>query len=107
MSITMKFNGGSISAFHPCGAVYHSSSSGTAIYVFFIFANNAGDGITSSTLANFTLDSGNPELFQHTPDPTTADINYSRLVYSKLDLIRAEPTLVMSTWRKHRRLCQI
>ncbi|KIM48570.1 hypothetical protein M413DRAFT_437782 [Hebeloma cylindrosporum] len=61
MSITMKFNG-------------------TAIYVFFILANNAGD-----------------ELFQHAPDLSRTDIDYNQLVYSKEALINAEHTLVIST----------
>ena len=76
---------------------YHPFSAGTAIYIFFILANNVGDGITSLTLANFTMDTGSPELFQHTPDLTTTDIDYNQLVYWKRDLSHAEHTLVIST----------
>jgi len=70
---------------------------GFAIYVYFILANNAGDGITSLTLANFTLDNGNPFLFQHAPDLTTTEIQYNQLVYSKTNLVNANHTLVIST----------
>ena len=78
-------------------SIHHSSPPGTAIYVFFILANNAGDGITSLTLANFTLDGTNPELYQHAPDLSRMDIDYNQLVYSKQDLINAEHTLAIST----------
>lgn len=77
--------------------IHHPFSVGTAIYVFFILANNAGDGITSLTLANFTLDGTSPELYQHALDLTRTDIDYNQLVYSKQDLINAEHTLVIST----------
>ena len=77
--------------------IYHPFPAGTAIYVFFILANNAGEGITTLTLANFTLDGNNPELFQHSPNLTRTDLEYNQLVYSKQDLINAEHTLVIST----------
>lgn len=56
-------------------------------------------GMTTVTLANFTLDGTTPELFQHTPDPIWMDtgIDYNQLVYSKHDLLNAEHTLVIST----------
>ncbi|PPQ88330.1 LOW QUALITY PROTEIN: hypothetical protein CVT25_012441 [Psilocybe cyanescens] len=78
ISITMKFNG-------------------TAIYVFFVLANNEGDGITTLTLANFTLDGKAPQLFQHAPDLTSQDIEYNQLVFSQTNLINAQHTLVIST----------
>ena len=77
-------------------STHHSTSAGTAIYVFFILANNAGSGITALTLANFTLDGTNPELYQHPPDLMRTDIDYNQLVYSKQDLVNAEHTLVIS-----------
>jgi hypothetical protein len=78
MNITMQFNG-------------------TAIYVFFILANNAGDGITTLTLANFTLDGNPPQLFQHAPDLTTTDILFNQLAFAQTNLINAPHTLVIST----------
>jgi hypothetical protein len=78
-------------------STHHSSSAGTAIYVFFILVNHAGDGITALTLANFTLDGTNPELYQHPPDLMRTYIDYNQLVYSKQDLVNAEHTLVIST----------
>ncbi|KAF8912180.1 hypothetical protein CPB84DRAFT_1742791 [Gymnopilus junonius] len=71
--------------------------SGTAIYVFFILANNAGDGITSLTEANFTLDGNAPQLFQHAPDLTTTNIDFNQLVFSQENLLNAQHTLVVST----------
>ncbi|KAJ3512485.1 hypothetical protein NLJ89_g3492 [Agrocybe chaxingu] len=70
---------------------------GTAIYVFFILANNAGDGITTLTMANFTMDSDAPVAFQHAPDLTTTDIQFNSLVYSRTDMINAQHRLVIST----------
>ncbi|KAF8197599.1 hypothetical protein BJ912DRAFT_953983 [Pholiota molesta] len=78
VNITMQFNG-------------------TAIYVFFILANNQGDGITTLTAANFTLDGNAPQLFQHAPDLTTTAFQYNQLVYSQTNLINAQHTLVVST----------
>ena len=76
--------------------IHHPFPAGTAIYAFFILANNAGNA-TTLTLANFTLDGNNPELFQHFPDAARTDLEYNQLVYSKQDLINAEHTLVIST----------
>jgi len=97
VSITMKFNGkiNWSPLLFPL-SIHHSSSAGTAIYVFFILLNNAGAGVTSLTLANFTLDGTKPELFQHAPDLTRTNVDYNQLVYSKQDLINAEHTLVIS-----------
>ncbi|KAF9532857.1 hypothetical protein CPB83DRAFT_903366 [Crepidotus variabilis] len=73
------------------------SFEGLAVWVYFILANNEGDGITSLTMANFTLDGGNPTLFQHAPVLTTQDINYNQLVYSQTGLVNAKHKLVIST----------
>ncbi|KAF9478487.1 hypothetical protein BDN70DRAFT_836028 [Pholiota conissans] len=70
---------------------------GTAIYVFFILANNAGDGITSLTEANFTVDGTAPVLFSHAPDLTTTAIQFNQLVFQQTNLINAQHTLVIST----------
>ena len=77
--------------------IHHPFPAGTAVYAFFILTNNAGDGITSLTMVNFTLNRNNPELFEHIPDLTRTDIDYNQLVYSKQDLINTEHTLVIST----------
>lgn len=49
---------------------------GTAVYVFLTLANNAGDGITTLTETNFTIDDGTPTFFRHTPDMATTDFEY-------------------------------
>uniref|UniRef100_A0A8H7Y1U1 Uncharacterized protein n=1 Tax=Psilocybe cubensis TaxID=181762 RepID=A0A8H7Y1U1_PSICU len=74
---------------------------GTAIYVFFILANNMGTGIITQTVANFTLDGGQPQLFTHQPDPNTKDLNYGQLVFSLTNLTNSEHTLVISASEVH------
>lgn len=46
-------------------------SSGTAIYAFFITANQA-KGATTFTNLSFTLDGNHESPFEHYPSPTTA-----------------------------------
>lgn len=70
---------------------------GTAIYVFFVLANNEGDGITTLTTANFSVDGGTPTLFQHAPDLTTTTIQYNQLVFSQTNLPNASHTLDITT----------
>lgn len=69
---------------------------GTAIYVFFILANNAGPGITSKTAVNITLDNQSPIPFEHTPDISSTDLQYNALVFSKADLENVHHSLIIS-----------
>ncbi|KAJ3550094.1 hypothetical protein NMY22_g632 [Coprinellus aureogranulatus] len=60
---------------------------GTAIWVFFILANNEGDGITTVTDVNFAMDGeSTPINFRHAPDLTTRDPLFNQLVYSRTDM---------------------
>ncbi|TEB15069.1 hypothetical protein FA13DRAFT_1721327, partial [Coprinellus micaceus] len=60
---------------------------GTAIWVFFILANNEGDGITTITDVNFAMDGENtPTNFRHAPDLTTREPLYNQLVYNRTDM---------------------
>jgi hypothetical protein len=52
------------------------------IYVFFILANNQGDGITTVTRANFSVDDGLLVPF-HIPDLSTTALQYNSLVFSR------------------------
>lgn len=49
---------------------------GTDVYVFLTLANNAGDGITTLTETNFTIDDGPVTFYRHEPDMTTEDFIY-------------------------------
>ncbi|KAF7320185.1 Protein kinase domain-containing protein [Mycena kentingensis (nom. inval.)] len=69
---------------------------GTAIYVFFILANNAGDGITTKTAANFTIDGALRDSFTHTPSAST-DIDYDQLVFTQKALKNTEHAIAIST----------
>lgn len=55
-----------------------------------------GNGITTQTVANFTLDGAQPQLYTHQPDLNTKDLNYGQLVYSQQNLGNAQHTLVIS-----------
>ncbi|TFK36368.1 hypothetical protein BDQ12DRAFT_580607, partial [Crucibulum laeve] len=70
---------------------------GTAIYVFFVLANNQGDGITTTTVADFTLDGQVAGHFSHAPDLTTTDFQYNSLVFSKTGIQNGVHQLVIST----------
>ncbi|KAF9014181.1 hypothetical protein BDQ17DRAFT_1419087 [Cyathus striatus] len=69
---------------------------GTAIYVYFILANNHGDDITTITMANFTIDGKMVGTFAHAPDYTANDILFNQLVFSKTDLPNGNHKLVIS-----------
>lgn len=49
---------------------------GSALYVFLTLAHNCGDGITTRTETNFTIDDGPATLFQHTPNMSRTDFDY-------------------------------
>lgn len=72
-------------------------SIGIAIYVYFILPNNEGNGITTLTMANFTIDGGSPTLFQHAPDLTTSTPLFNQLVFSRTNLVNANHKLIIST----------
>ncbi|KAJ4487574.1 hypothetical protein J3R30DRAFT_3429333 [Lentinula aciculospora] len=72
---------------------------GTAIYIFFILANNPASGITAATAANFTLDQSLVGTFSHSPNSSAPDFqfNQSALVFSKTGLKNISHNMVIST----------
>lgn len=73
------------------------SFKGTAIYVFFILANNVAPGITTVTECNFTLDGILHGKFVHQPNETNFDLQYNQMVFSSENLLNINHTLVIST----------
>ena len=94
MGISTKFNGELKFCFNH--EPLSIRSSGTALYVFFILVNNIGSDITTLTIANFTLDEGEPELFQHIPDPLNSDILYKQPVFIRENLENMEHSINIS-----------
>ncbi|KAJ3813245.1 hypothetical protein EV368DRAFT_67228 [Lentinula lateritia] len=74
---------------------------GTAIYVYFILANNPAPGITATTAANFTLDGSLVGTFNHSPNTSTSapdfQFNQSALAFSKAGLKNITHQMVIST----------
>lgn len=68
---------------------------GIAVYVYFILANDQGDGITTVTQTNFTLDGKLMSTFIHNPT-TSLDLDYNQLVFSQTGLANQEHTLKAS-----------
>lgn len=69
---------------------------GVAIYVFFILANDQGDGITTKTIADFFMDGQFVESFEHTPTAST-ELEYDALVFSQESLSNTTHNLTMVT----------
>ncbi|KAF8998269.1 hypothetical protein BDQ17DRAFT_1428557 [Cyathus striatus] len=69
---------------------------GTAIYVFFILANNQGAGIITATMANFTIDGQLVGYFTYSPG-NTSNILFNQLAFKKIDLPNGIHQLVIST----------
>jgi hypothetical protein len=94
MRISMQFNGGprKFCFFrHP-----DRHTTGPAIYVHFILVNHEGDGITTFTSTNFTVDSEVP--FKRTiSDPSPSLFNYNGLVFSNASLPSTLHTLNITT----------
>ncbi|KAG6888114.1 hypothetical protein C0995_010622 [Termitomyces sp. Mi166 len=72
------------------------SFQGTAIYVYFILANFVGNGITTETLCNFTLDDEFITQYHHIPT-SSKEYNFNSLVFSKDGLLNKSHTLLIST----------
>ncbi|KAJ3840529.1 hypothetical protein F5878DRAFT_708729 [Lentinula raphanica] len=72
---------------------------GTAVYIFFILANNPDPGITATTAANFTLDGSLVGSFNHTPNSNASDFQFngSALAFSKAGLKNSTHQMVIST----------
>lgn len=70
---------------------------GTAIYVFFILANNVAPGITTVTECNFTVDGLPRGNFVHQPDMTNFNLQYNQMVFSITDLLNIDHTLLIAT----------
>jgi len=69
---------------------------GTAIYVFFILANDQGEGITTTTNCDFILDGRADGKFRHTPT-TSPDLEYNALAYSNTALSNTAHNLTFET----------
>ncbi|KAK7467659.1 hypothetical protein VKT23_004712 [Stygiomarasmius scandens] len=71
---------------------------GTAIYIFFILANDQGPGITTVTECNFTLDGTFAGHFLHQPT-ASLDLQYNdnAMVFSKTSLSNENHTFQIST----------
>ena len=65
--------------------------------MFFILANNQGDGITTLTRANFSVDSELPVPFLHTPNISTTAFEYDSLVFSRTNLSNGNHSLDITT----------
>ena len=66
--------------------------------MFFILANYGGDGLTTLTSANFTVDGDVPVPFTHTMNDTSASLfEYHALVFSKTNLPNTLHTLNITT----------
>ncbi|KAG6873789.1 hypothetical protein C0995_011014 [Termitomyces sp. Mi166 len=70
------------------------SFKGTAIYVFFILANNVPNAWTE-TFCNFILDKQSVEAYHHSPT-SSPNYQYNALVYSKTNLANTDHTLLIS-----------
>ncbi|KAJ3770466.1 hypothetical protein FB446DRAFT_744175 [Lentinula raphanica] len=74
---------------------------GTAIYVFFILANNPDPGVSASTAANFTLDGNLVSTFNHSPNSSSSAPNFyfndSALAFSKTGMKNISHQMVIST----------
>jgi hypothetical protein len=70
---------------------------GTAIYVFFILsnANSHGNGTTTNTQCNFTLDGQPVGTFSHNPDMSTFDLEYNVTVFSQTGLTNTSHQLLV------------
>ncbi|THV03989.1 hypothetical protein K435DRAFT_585998, partial [Dendrothele bispora CBS 962.96] len=64
---------------------------GTAVYIFFILANNESSGTTTKTECNFTLDGAVVGNYSHSPS-SSPDLNYSVPVFSKTSLPNQDHT---------------
>lgn len=71
---------------------------GTAIYVFFTLVNYQGDGVTTLTSANFSIDGEPPSAtFTYTPNMTSNAVLYKALVFSQTGLPNTLHELNIST----------
>ncbi|THV03987.1 hypothetical protein K435DRAFT_714971 [Dendrothele bispora CBS 962.96] len=69
---------------------------GTAVYIFFILANDQGPGITTLTECNFTLDGVVVGHFVHQPT-TSLDLEYNATVFSQTGLPNKDHAFQIST----------
>ncbi|KAJ3903867.1 hypothetical protein F5879DRAFT_116866 [Lentinula edodes] len=74
---------------------------GTAVYIFFILANDPDPGISASTAANFTLDGTLVSTFTHSPNSSASApsfyFNESALAFSKTGMKNISHQMVIST----------
>lgn len=74
----------------------HRFVPGTAVYVFFILANDAGDGITTLTEFNVTLDGSSAGRFLHN-NTVGRELQYNAAVFSREGLANTQHTVVLRT----------
>ena len=65
--------------------------------MFFILANNQGDGITTVTQANFSVDGRLPVPFLHIPNLSITALQYNSLVFSRTKLSNGDHRLDITT----------
>ncbi|KAJ7651144.1 hypothetical protein FB45DRAFT_780465 [Roridomyces roridus] len=69
---------------------------GVAIYVYFILANDEGQGVTTTTAANFSIDGTVQGDFTHVPSATT-DVEFNALAFSHTGLSNETHSLLITT----------
>lgn len=100
MSITFDFSGRTALTLDLLRAyIFLFLNSGTAIYIFFILANNPAPGITATTAANFTIDGSLVGTYSHAPNISAPDFqfNQSALAFSKTALTNDTHQMIIST----------
>ncbi|TFK22989.1 hypothetical protein FA15DRAFT_495701 [Coprinopsis marcescibilis] len=69
---------------------------GTAIYVFFTYANDIGrSGATTRTECDIVLDNGSPVNIQREPDMSITELSYQQLFWHRTGLEDKDHTLVI------------
>ncbi|KAF8891352.1 hypothetical protein BD779DRAFT_1699861 [Infundibulicybe gibba] len=73
---------------------------GTAVYVFFINANNQGNKITTLTECDFYVDGAHSSSYQHAPTAST-ELDYNVLAFSAMNLVNSDHTISIVTANKN------
>ncbi|KAF8891351.1 hypothetical protein BD779DRAFT_1670967 [Infundibulicybe gibba] len=73
---------------------------GTAVYVFFINANNQGNAITTLTECDFYVDGAHSSSYRHTPTAST-ELDYNVLAFSAMNMLSSDHTISIVTGSKN------
>lgn len=93
ISITLEFSGMWFAQLHE-GSAYWFIALGTAIWIYFILANN-DHGTSAFTTSNFTMDGLLVKTFTHNPESSTTPL-FDQLVFSQTGMPSASHQLVIS-----------